>query len=255
MHPILLHSPRVTSYGAAVLVALLIGWCWTRRRARGAGVDPAHIDVMGPLLVACGLGGAWVMGAPLGEGRVLWGGLIGGVAAAIGYCVWKGLKIGVVGDAFAPAIALAIGVGRIGCLMAGCCWGKVCRDSAFALRFPPGSFAYERQAMAGWVTSPARESLPVYPVQIIEAAAAFVLAAVLARGLPRPHVPGETFLSLGIGYSVVRFSTEFLRGDNVPLGGLTPSQWLCIAVSAACIVTWSVRRARGQIRFGSSLST
>jgi phosphatidylglycerol:prolipoprotein diacylglycerol transferase len=236
-------SPRVTSYGAMLLIALVIGWGWTRLRARGSGIDPRHVDVMAPLLVASGLAGAWAAGAALGEGRMLWGGLILAVAAAIGYCLLNRLKLGAIGDVFAPAIALSIGVGRVGCFMAGCCWGRVCVESPVAFHFPPGSFAFEQHAMAGLISPTATASLPVYPVQLMEAAGAAALAIVLAKASSRRRVPGELFLRLGIAYPGLRFLVEFLRADNTAVHGLTPSQWVCVVVALLCLAVGRVRRA------------
>ncbi len=55
MHPWLLHFPPITAYGACIVAGLLAAWLWGRRRARTASVDPSHIDLLLPVLIATGL--------------------------------------------------------------------------------------------------------------------------------------------------------------------------------------------------------
>jgi phosphatidylglycerol:prolipoprotein diacylglycerol transferase len=208
----------MTAYGALVLAALVLGW-WVARR--GAEIDRGHVDRMAPLVVASGLLGAWslgwIAGGP-GGSRALFGALVAGVAAAICYAWSRRLVLGLVGDTFAPGMALGIAVGRVGCFLAGCCRGT------------PTDLPW---AVDGR-----------HPAQLYESAGALLLAglAVLARRHRR--VPGEAFLAFGAGYGVLRFALEPLRGNHAPAAlGLTLHQWIAAAAVASCTALFVVRRA------------
>ncbi|MBI1371872.1 MAG: hypothetical protein GC159_03810 [Phycisphaera sp.] len=253
MHPYLTDNPPLPSYGVMMLTALVVGWWWARRRAPRDGIAPWHIDCMTPLVVAAGLVGAWVTGvivesltgaADDSGSRVLLGALLVSVAAGIGWCVWHRLKLGRMGDVIAPSLALGIAIGRVGCYLAGCCWGTPCGDGWFCgVSFPAGSFAHHQQAMQGLIGIDAATSLPVHPVQLYEAAALTLLAAGLWRWGGRRVVPGEVFGAMAVGYAVVRFGLEFVRADNPDVSlGLTASQWICVAIVPVIVTLWVIRR-------------
>ena len=249
MHPWLLHHPPLSTYGTCLVAALLAAWLWARSRARRAALDPSRIDLLLPLLLATGLLGAWAFGlltdaltgqAP-GETHtaVLVGSLLLATAAGIAYALWSRIPLGILGDVCAPPLALAIGIGRLGCFFAGCCFGKVCpHPTPFtAVRFPPGSFA------ALFQQQPA-ESLPVYPVQLYESAACILLALLIWRWRPADDrgITGQKFLAVGLAYAAIRFGTEFLRADNPPIKwGLTVSQCAALAIAVLAAATWIFR--------------
>ncbi len=116
-------------------------------------------------------------------------------------------------DVFAPVVALSLAIGRLGCLMSGCCYGKT-SSLPWAISFPRGSPAYNAQLTAGLITADAGTSLPVHPTQLYEALFGLTLFAVLmsrsGRRLPR----GLSLFVYFAAYSLFRFSAEFLRGDD-----------------------------------------
>lgn len=77
-------------------------------------------------------------------GLVVYGGIIGGTLAAVIYLKMKKLPLLATLDVAAPALALGIAFGRIGCLLNGCCFGNVC-DASWAITFPPLSSAHVHQ--------------------------------------------------------------------------------------------------------------
>jgi prolipoprotein diacylglyceryltransferase len=80
-------------------------------------------------------------------------------------------------------------------------------------------------------------------VQLYEAVLCLFLCLVLARGFQNRKISGERFLMLGIGYSIIRFSLEFLRADNPPVAfNLTFSQGICGLVIIVCAITLLWRR-------------
>jgi phosphatidylglycerol:prolipoprotein diacylglycerol transferase len=112
-------------------------------------------------------------------GMVVYGSLIGGVLAAGIYCKLSKLDWRKSFDVVAPAMVLGLAIGRIGCLMNGCCYGGVC-DSQFGIEFPAGSPPYIHQLYEGrllGIESKVEEKVnPSYPV-LVESVAADSLAA------------------------------------------------------------------------------
>ena len=96
---------------------------------------------------------------------------------------------------FLPIFALAQGIGRIGCFLGGCCYGKVC---AWGVKYPPGSFPFERIG-----------EVRVFPVQLVEAGLLFCLFGVCLK-VPFRHRAGVYLLGIGI----LRFVLEYFRGDD-----------------------------------------
>lgn len=81
-------------------------------------------------------------------GLVVFGSVIGGLLAAVVYTQWHRLPMLAIADVIAPGMVLGLALGRIGCLMNGCCYGGDC-DWPVAVRFPAGSPPYMRQYEMG----------------------------------------------------------------------------------------------------------
>lgn len=118
-------------------------------------------------------------------------------------------------------IALGHGIGRVGCFLGGCCYGKV-SNSIFAVRFPAGSNA------AILYPSVDGKSQPVLPTQLFEAMfeACMALFLFLSYQKTRRHQASIYCIC----YGIFRFMLEFLRGDDRGATGilLTPSQIMSI---------------------------
>ena len=227
------------------MAAIVLAWLWARPRARHAAVAPWRIDLLVPTLLTFGLLGAWLCGiltdaltAAPAHSSVLLGALLLSTAAGITYALYGKIPLGILGDILAPPIALCIAIGRNGCFFAGCCFGQVCAqpNPLTAVTFPAGSFAALFQQRTG-------PSLPVYPIQLYESAACFLLALFLWRWRQKDQrgITGQKFLALGITYAAIRFCIEFLRADNPPIHGLTFSQWGALVIAALSAATWLVR--------------
>jgi phosphatidylglycerol:prolipoprotein diacylglycerol transferase len=129
-------------------------------------------------------------------------------------------------DVFAPGIALGHGIGRLGCFAAGCCWGKECR-LPWAVTFTNP----EAQRLVGVPLN-----IPLHPTQLYEAAAEFVIFAILLWRFGRPHGKGDIISLYLVLYASARFAVEFLRFHEQPnpFGGpLNASQWISLALLAA----------------------
>ncbi|MEI7482293.1 MAG: prolipoprotein diacylglyceryl transferase [Elusimicrobiota bacterium] len=169
-------------------------------------------------------------------GFVFYGGFAAGAVAFFIYCRRHGLSFLKAADYFAPALALAHGFGRIGCFMAGCCYGRP----------SPGSFGVA-------FTDPLSEipqaylGVPLYPTQLIEAAGNFFIfgGIVWLSRRERPLPGGVILAAYMLAYSILRFLVEFLRGDDRGGAwlGLSPAQTLSvIAASAAIFIITIVRK-------------
>jgi len=154
-----------------------------------------------------------------------------------------------VADALAPSIALGYAFGRIGCLMNGCCYGRVC-DLPWAIRFPGHSFAFDDQVSRGQLASDASASLPIHPTEIYDALLSLGLYTALAGLYRRKKFDGQVFGVYLVSYAVLRSFVEIFRGDYPDyqryLGGwLTPAQLVSIPILAAGLVLlWLLPRAR-----------
>jgi phosphatidylglycerol---prolipoprotein diacylglyceryl transferase len=190
-----------------------------------------------------------------GGGLVFYGGMLFGVVGVLVYARVRHVHLPVLLDILAPALALGLACGRVGCFLAGCCWGDVClrpQELAglttplihyqvhsvpvlstpampLAVRFPKGSRAFEQHQKLGLISAEAVRSLPVHPVQLYEALLTAALALVLTMMFARPHRLGTIFCGLLCGYACIRFITEFFRADNQPVYfGLTLSQVISV---------------------------
>jgi phosphatidylglycerol:prolipoprotein diacylglycerol transferase len=157
---------------------------------------------------------------PMG-GRTILGGILGGwVAVEIAKRAF-GIRRPT-GDAFALPLAIALGFGRIGCISAGCCLGRLCA---------PGMFA-----------SVDARGMPHVPVPAIEAAFHFAAAIGLALAVRRGWLAGRRLAAYVTAYAVVRFVLETVRMNPPWIAGLTYYQVLSLALFALAGLTWWSRR-------------
>jgi phosphatidylglycerol:prolipoprotein diacylglycerol transferase len=148
-------------------------------------------------------------------------------------------------DMAGMVIPLGLGFGRMGCLLAGCCFGRPW-EAPFAIGFPGGSPASEAQHRAGVLDAVSLPSLSVHPTQIYEAAGSLALAAALLLYLHgKKRYDGHVFVAFLLGYAVLRFVLEFFRADDRgELLWLSTSQWLGLPLSAVALVIHAKRRPR-----------
>lgn len=138
------------------------------------------------------------------SGGVFQGGLVFGVVFALWYFRRKRIPTWKVADIAGPALALGHGFGRIGCFMAGCCYGRAC-STAIGVKFG-SAYAHDLTGI------PLHEA--IHPVQLYESALNFLNFFILFFILRRKKFDGQVFSLYILNYSSIRYFTEFYRGDH-----------------------------------------
>jgi phosphatidylglycerol:prolipoprotein diacylglycerol transferase len=146
-------------------------------------------------------------------------------------------------DALAPALGVLVLVGRVGCLLAGCCFGRPA-TGAWAIAYAPGTRCWVEHARRGWIDAGSARSLAVHPVQIDEALLGAMMIGVGVIGRRRLPAGGALAAVVAL-YAAGRFALELLRDDPRGLAGpWTIAQWLAIAALLATGAAWGARRRR-----------
>jgi len=162
----------IRGYGVMMMLAVLSGMGIVLYRCHKIGYPAEHIFRLAIWMVVCGMLGARLFFViqnhehffqpeaslvetakrvfdMVGGGLVVYGSMIGALLAAA-FVVWKWkLPVWQTADLIAPGMALGLAIGRVGCLLNGCCWGGVCHAPLPAIEFPPGSPPYMQQFRSG----------------------------------------------------------------------------------------------------------
>lgn len=253
MHPILFKLGPLTihTYGVMIAAGFLAGMYLAMREARRQGISPDMIMDLGLYILAAAIVGSRLMqvfvehryylGHPLEifmiwrGGLVFYGGFIMAVFVSIWYLRRHNLPVWKVGDILAPSLALGHAVGRVGCFTAGCCYGRP-TDLPWAVTFSDPDCL----AITG---------VPVHPSQLYESIAVLGLFGFLYAYRNRTAFDGQLFWTYALGYSVIRFMLEFLRGDVnrgfTELGGfhVSTSQAIGLATLVTSVVMLSRLKA------------
>lgn len=264
MHPILFTIPLlgglpVHTYGVFVALGFLAGLWWVRREAARVGENP---DLAGDLvfyIIVAGILGSRIAfylftdpaafrADPLSFFRLWEGGLgfHGGFLLATAVIIWFLRKhhrsFWIYSDILSPGLALGHALGRIGCLMVGCCHG---------LPVPPA------EAGAWWaITFPsaahgvAPYGVALYPTQPAEAFANFCIFLVCAWWTRRKKFDGEVMALYFFLYGTVRFVLEFYRGESTrdfTFGHtFSVAQWISIGLWITAGAVFLARRGKGR---------
>ena len=263
MHPILFRLPgghAIYSYGVMLGLSIVLGWVISRGLAeRKDGFPEALTGPLYVVTIASALLGARLLYvltnldrfdslasvfAFSDGGLVAYGGFLGGFLGSWAYCRLRGLSILAWGDAAVPSMSSGLCITRLGCFLYGCDFGQP-YDGRLAVRFPPGSPAYNQQRLEGLLPEHAASSLPVHPTQLYESAVGLVLFLFLMWVWSRRKRRGEVMIAFTMAYGALRFALELVRGDGQRGAalGLSTSQLIAIATSIAAGALWLRLRA------------
>ncbi len=264
MHPIFFRIPQgvpilggqpITSFGVMMFCAFLTAGFILRSELDRKGYDPEKAWDFIFMAVIGGIVGAKLyyvilnlprtLEDPLGMifsrgGMVWYGGFLGATAMVLWEVRRSKLPVGPMADACAPALALAYGVGRIGCFLVGDDWGRP-TDLPWGIRFPQGTPPTRVDVIEhtfGIHVDPALiqkygQVVPVHPTQLYEVALSTVIFAVLWKLRGRDHSAGWLFMVWLFMASLERFLVEFLRAkDDRFLGIITVAQIIALALAA-----------------------
>mgnify|MGYP001227135695 CR=1 FL=1 len=222
MYPLLfeLGPLSIYSYGVLLATAYIVGLRFALRRADRAGLNGQRVMDLGILIIISALVGAKLMlflvefdrftSDPaqllvlLKSGGVYYGGLLLAVPVAWWYIFNYQLPFWTTCDLFAPGAALGQAVGRMGCLLAGCCYGQTTEV--------PWGITFTNTLAAANVGTPLDKAL--HPTQLYEAAAMLLVLGLLLAGERRwKPFAGRSFWTYLLLYGSARFIIEFYRGD------------------------------------------
>ena len=230
-------SFTIHGYGLMIGLGFLISVLWAAAEAKKAGLSADHITSIALWTLVIGvLGGKLLfiivefktfISAPLSvlgsSGFVVYGGIITGVLTIIGYCLIKKISVGDYIDMIASFVPLNQAFGRVGCFLAGCCYGRE-TDAWYGVIFPEGCLA------------PA--GVKLVPTQLIMAAGDLAIFIILYVLRTKKILSGgrlaAAFLTM---YSVGRFAVEFLRNDyRGSIGFLSTSQFIALWIFAIGVI-------------------
>ena len=258
MFPLLFEVPifggvRIYTYGLMYALGFLIGISYVARLAKKSDVSPETVLDLSFYIILAGVIGARVLyiltdwqrfsGHPIDVfkiwegGLVFYGGLIGAMIASYVYTKKHKISFLKVLDLFMPGASLGHAIGRLGCLAAGCCYGKPAPAwFPFSISFPASSHSL------------APVGVPLYPTQIIESLSLFLVFLFLARLYPRRKFDGQVFISYVISYGIIRILVEIFRGDLIR-GFLIPnwlstSQFISIGFIIFAVILYRVLKQR-----------
>ncbi len=238
----LFHIGPFTVYGYGLMIALAIFSVYVTGEFRGRKRGMDDNDQIFWLILWCALGGLagakilflitefrYVISDPLfylmnfADGFVVFGGILGGILTGWVVCRIRKLDFWAYLDLFMPSVALAQAIGRVGCLLAGCCYG-VETSCPFSITFHESEFA--------------PNGVPLVPTQIISSVLDllnFLVLLYIARHQKRKGQVAACYL---IFYSAGRFILEFFRVDleRGTLGVLSTSQFISLFALAAGVI-------------------
>jgi phosphatidylglycerol---prolipoprotein diacylglyceryl transferase len=220
--------------GLGILAALLF---YAHEKRRRGLTDPRLWTIAGFAIAFGAIGSrllTWDLArdVPLGDwwvngNRSILAGLVG---------AWLGIHLGKrltgyresTGDLFAPAVALAMSIGRIGCLLTelpgtptGGTWGIVLTQPQASLLGGPAGLGLH----------------PSFAYEIVFHLAAFVA---MYRFRDRLARPGDLFVCYVAAYALFRFGVEFVRANDVLWLGMSGPQWFLLPLLP--LLLWRVRR-------------
>ena len=258
----------ITPFGLIFVAAIMTAWAIARRNAALLSVDASHVDLLMPVALIAGVAGGTVIAILMPMDHRVAGEMINhgvrlrlfpmlaaGAVALFVYSRLTELSFRRLLDIFALPVLVGLMIHRMGCFLAGCCWGDIAsHDTAGSftsqvqtlpfingltsgVQYPPGSFAFEQHVAMGLIDPGAVVSLPVVPVQLYEAALLLIVVLVLLRFPWRDYPRGSIAVIVACTYALMRFFIEYLRADDyIVMGNLTVTQLQCLLLLCSTVL-------------------
>jgi phosphatidylglycerol---prolipoprotein diacylglyceryl transferase len=262
--PILIKLGPLTihSYGFMMALGVALGLWILYRQSKKQGLDaPRILDAAFYIMIVALLGAKIILffgniGYYLKNpkeliwvartGGVFQGGLAFGILFALWYFHKHKLPTWKIADIAGAVLAFGHGFGRIGCFLAGCCYGSDCSV--------PWAVTFRNEYAHSLTGVPI--NIPVHPVQLYESILNFLNAAILFAVLRRKRFDGQVFSLYILNYSVIRYITEFFRGDHPSrafllrgesaLLSISYPQLFCLAGFAAGLILLGIFKKRSR---------
>ncbi|MBI2837231.1 MAG: prolipoprotein diacylglyceryl transferase [Acidobacteria bacterium] len=231
MYPELIRVGGITigSYRFMAALAFAVGATLAYRRALREGLDLRSLFWLAPLVLVSAFAGGRLlfiavnarmyMGDPAEAVQFWRGGFVGyggllGIAVIVLYVKYVAkMPVWPIADAIAPAIPAGIAIYRIGCFMAGCCYGAA-TSLPWGVRFPVGLPAEGPHLPLIAGTPGVPEAVPRHPTQLYEALFGVVLFAAIWWIANRTRRRDGVILCIVLGaYAQWRFLVETIRDD------------------------------------------
>lgn len=231
----------IHTYGLFMAAGFFLGIIVTLELAKMEGIGPHQVMDMGFIMILSAVIGSRLMHIllnityytrePLAIFKIWEGGLVfsGGIIAVILAMFWykerHDLSILKIGDLWAPGVAAGQAVGRIGCFMAGCCYGKPTTLKWGVVFTHPNSLA--------------PTYIPLHPTQLYSSLSGFIIFFILLAIHSRKNYTGQVFFWFLILHSTARLFIERFRGDYRGLilnTGMTVTQFITIFILIAGVI-------------------
>lgn len=258
MNPVCFHigSRPIYWYGVMMAAAFLAGIGHWTLLARREGRNAAFASDLAFWIMVAGIVGAraahvasewryyravpWEIIRVDQGGMTFYGGLLLAAAVVAVFARIRRMPLLDLGDFVITALPLGHALGRIGCFLNACCYGRV-TTGVMGIAYPKDTAVWTDQARAGLITPLQPHSLPVHPVQLYEAAFNLLVYALLTafylRG--RRGRNGLVLAAYLLLYPPGRFLFEYLRGDErLKLGYLDGAQALSLALMITGAILW-----------------
>jgi phosphatidylglycerol:prolipoprotein diacylglycerol transferase len=282
----------IYGYGLMLVIGFLLAAHWAKHLARRAGLDGEVLINAAMVALVAGIVGARLshilenldefargdrsawdnfvnMVNLTSGGLTYYGGFSAGTAAVVGYLLWKKLPLRKSADLIAPGLMVALGIGRVGCFLNGCCYGAEA-DVPWAVRFPYYSPPYVDQYAVREVTPDPRlekdtngrrqlrepvelerdavlkavaageRSRALHPAQLYSTVTALLIAGVVFGYYTLPHAPGRAFALMMVLEGGTRFLLEMLRAEQAVIGTWSLSMVIGAGVLGAGVALWVV---------------
>lgn len=238
-------------YGIFVVLAVLFICLWVWQAGKRAGLTWAFILSAAPLVIVFGIVVSRLLhvldrldiymsnpAAIIGfEGMTIFGAILGGLLGLWIYCRLRRVPFAPLADLAAPGIILAQAIGRIGCNINGCCYGKPTSLPWAYVYTHPNSYAPLGTAIH-----------PTQAYELLWDLAVFALLFWLFRGHLRPK--GSLFAMYLALYSIGTLGIRFMRGDTIPIfDGIHEGQIIALVILAVTVpfLIWKTRWVKGKV--------